>query len=57
MDAALEAYERAVAHARRAGLPHELLGWRAVARLFGTTPVSELLAWLDEHEPQRARNH
>ena len=28
VDAALESFERAAAHARRAGQPHELLGWR-----------------------------
>jgi tetratricopeptide (TPR) repeat protein len=56
MDARLEAYERAAAHARRAGLPHELLRWRAMARCFGTTPVSELLAWLDEQEAQGVRD-
>ncbi|MEP6910090.1 MAG: adenylate/guanylate cyclase domain-containing protein [Actinomycetota bacterium] len=57
MDTQLEALERAVAHARRAGLPHELLfGWRGVARLFGTTPVSELLAWLDEQREQGTWN-
>ena len=32
--------------------------WRApAARFFGTTPVSELLAWLDENEPRRGRDH
>ena len=31
-------------------------GARAV-RFFGTTPVSELLAWLDENEPREARDH
>jgi class 3 adenylate cyclase len=50
MDAALDAYERAAAHARQAGLAHDFLGWRGTARLYGTTPVSELLAWLDEQE-------
>jgi class 3 adenylate cyclase/tetratricopeptide (TPR) repeat protein len=50
MDARLEAYEQATAHARRAGLPDQLLGWRAMTRCFGTTPVSELLAWLDEQD-------
>jgi len=57
VDAALEAYERAGAHARQAGLPNELLGWRAVCRNAGTTPVSELLTWLDENEPRHGRNH
>jgi class 3 adenylate cyclase/tetratricopeptide (TPR) repeat protein len=54
MDAALEAYERAAVHGRRAGLPHELLGWRAIFRFYGTTPASALLRWLDEPE-QRGR--
>jgi tetratricopeptide (TPR) repeat protein len=52
----LDAYERAFAHAHQAGLPHQLLGWRAGARFFGATPVSELLAWLDEQEERGARN-
>ncbi|MGN6175895.1 MAG: tetratricopeptide repeat protein, partial [Streptosporangiaceae bacterium] len=56
-DAALAAYERAATHARAAGLPHELLGWRALCRAYGTTPVSELLAWLDEQEGQGRRHH
>ena len=58
MDAALEAYERAFAHARQAGhLPPESLAARAACRFFGTTPVSELLAWLDENEPRAGRDH
>ena len=55
-DAALQATERAAAHARQAGLPHELLGWRAGLRIWGTTPVSQLLAWLDENEPRAGRD-
>jgi tetratricopeptide (TPR) repeat protein len=50
MDARLEAFDQAAVHAQRAGLPRKLLGWRAGARLFGTTPVSALLAWLDEQQ-------
>jgi class 3 adenylate cyclase len=50
MDAKLEAAERAFVHAQRAGLPHLELAARASARFFGTTPVSDLLAWLDEQE-------
>jgi class 3 adenylate cyclase/tetratricopeptide (TPR) repeat protein len=58
MDTGLEAFERAVAHARRAGHePPGTLGGRAAFRFFGTTPVSELLAWLDEHEPAAGRDH
>jgi class 3 adenylate cyclase/tetratricopeptide (TPR) repeat protein len=55
IDAGLEAYERAFAHAQQAGLP-DRLGWRAAMRLVGTTPVSELLAWLDEQGERGARN-
>jgi len=57
MDAGLEAYERAAAHARQAGLPHEFVGWRGSFRFAGTTPVSGLLAWLDENEPREGRAH
>jgi class 3 adenylate cyclase len=52
MDARLDAFERAAAHARQAGLPHEFWSWRAGARFLGTTPLSELLAWLEEQEAQ-----
>jgi len=55
-DAVLEAFARAFGHARQAGLPYQLSPQRAIARLIGTTPVRELLAWLDEQtargEPQ-----
>ena len=58
MGAGLEAYERALAHARQAGhLPPQSSAARAYARFFGTTPVSELLAWLDENEPGAGRDH
>ena len=57
-DAALEADEQAFAHARQAGhLPPLVLASRSACRFFGTTPLSELLAWLDEHEPPAARDH
>ena len=38
---------------------YRLGSWRARAacRFFGTTPVSELLAWLDENEPRAGRDH
>jgi class 3 adenylate cyclase/tetratricopeptide (TPR) repeat protein len=55
-DAGLEAYERAAVHAQKAGIADEYIGWRATLRLFGTTTVSELLAWLDENEPRAGRN-
>jgi len=56
LDAGLEAYERASAHARQAGLRPEFVAWRAAFRFFGTTPVSELLAWLDEQEARGGPN-
>jgi class 3 adenylate cyclase/tetratricopeptide (TPR) repeat protein len=56
-DAALNAYERASAHAQRVGHhPSMMLGALAWCRFVGTTPVSELLAWLDEIEPGAGRD-
>jgi tetratricopeptide (TPR) repeat protein len=58
VDAALEAHEQAFAYARQAGhVPAGFWAWRAGCRFFGTTPVSELLAWLDENEPRAGRHH
>jgi class 3 adenylate cyclase/tetratricopeptide (TPR) repeat protein len=57
-DEALEAYERAVAHAERAGYPtFWLLPIRASCRFFGTTPIAEMLRWLDENESREGRDH
>jgi tetratricopeptide (TPR) repeat protein len=57
MDAGLEAFEQAATHARQAGMPHEELGWRSSMRFMGTTPVGEVLAWLDANEPREGRNY
>ena len=57
MDAGLEAFEQAATHARQAGMPHEELGWRSSMRFMGTTPVREVLAWLDAIEPREGRNY
>jgi class 3 adenylate cyclase/tetratricopeptide (TPR) repeat protein len=57
MDAWRDADERAFVHAQRAGLTHHLEMGRAMARYFGTTPVSELLAWLDEEEARGVPAH
>ncbi|HET6617761.1 MAG TPA: adenylate/guanylate cyclase domain-containing protein [Gemmatimonadota bacterium] len=58
IDAALEAYEQALTHARRAGhLPPNSFGQRAYCRFAGTTPVLELLAWLDQNEGQEGRDY
>ena len=56
--AALEAYERALAHARAAGyLPHDVLASPAAFRFFGPTPASDLLVWSDENEPAFGRDY
>jgi class 3 adenylate cyclase len=50
MDEWRDADEQAFVHAQRAGLIHHRELGRFGARSFGTTPVTELLAWLDEQE-------
>jgi tetratricopeptide (TPR) repeat protein len=58
MGVQVEVTERALAHARQAGhLPPQSIAARADGRFFGTTPASELLAWLDENEPRAGRAH
>jgi tetratricopeptide (TPR) repeat protein len=52
-DGQLDGYRKAVEHAQRAGLPHlwsELLPEVGAAMLMGSTPVPDVLAWLDEQE-------
>jgi hypothetical protein len=56
MDGWRDTYERAAMHAKRAGRPYEFLGERASGRYYGTMPVSELLAWLDERGARGARD-
>jgi tetratricopeptide (TPR) repeat protein len=56
-DAALDAYERAAAYGPAAGMTQEFLEWRAACCFYGTTPVSEVLRWLDEHQPRTGRDH
>jgi class 3 adenylate cyclase/tetratricopeptide (TPR) repeat protein len=57
MDSALDAYERAFAHARQAGhVPIGSIGSLAAYRYFGSTPASDLLQWLDENEPRAGRD-
>jgi class 3 adenylate cyclase/tetratricopeptide (TPR) repeat protein len=58
VDAALAAWEVALEHAQHAGIqPSSSLAGRSASRFFGTTPVSELLAWIDENEPRAGRDH
>ncbi len=56
MDTMVEALDRAVPHARKVGAPPILLGWRSTGRLYGTTPVSQFLTWLDEEEGRELPN-
>jgi tetratricopeptide (TPR) repeat protein len=56
MDAMGNAFERAAAHAQRAGRPYEFLPWRAAAQLEGTTPASEVVAWV-ETQHERGASH
>jgi tetratricopeptide (TPR) repeat protein len=56
-DAAFEAYERAAAHARRAGLTQEFLDWRAACCMYGTTSVPDVIAWLDEQLTRAGLDH
>ena len=56
-DSARDAYDLAALHARRAGLVDEYMGWRAICRLYGTTPIAELLAWLDANESRAGHDH
>jgi class 3 adenylate cyclase/tetratricopeptide (TPR) repeat protein len=58
VDASLEAAERASVHARQGGhAAPGSFGTLAAGRFFGTTPVQELMAWLDEHEHDHARDY
>ncbi len=56
-DSARDAYDLAALHARRAGLVDEHEGWRSICRLYGTTPVAELLMWLDANESRAGNDH
>ena len=56
MDGMVEALERAVAHVREVGSPPVFRGWIADGRLHGTTPVRDLLAWLDRQNEADSRN-
>jgi class 3 adenylate cyclase/tetratricopeptide (TPR) repeat protein len=58
-DTGLAAFERALFHARRLGLPHreyDLLAWVGSTRFHGTTPVSDLLAWFEDQAKRGVAN-
>jgi class 3 adenylate cyclase len=56
MDASRTSFEQADLHARRAGLPTQLIHLRNSARFHGTTPASEYLEWLGGLDRRDARN-
>jgi class 3 adenylate cyclase/tetratricopeptide (TPR) repeat protein len=56
LDELVEAFEAAAAHAAAAGLTFTGIGWRATGRLFGSTPVPDILAWVDRQSPTDRRN-
>jgi tetratricopeptide (TPR) repeat protein len=54
-DKALAALEKTMFQAQRTGLPH-IVAWAVpgggAARFYGTTPLTEVLTWLDQREAQ-----
>jgi class 3 adenylate cyclase/tetratricopeptide (TPR) repeat protein len=56
MDRMALAYEQAVAHAAPAG-GTALIGFQGHARFHGSTPLTELLAWLDDQDPREQRTY
>lgn len=56
MDQMAAAYEQAAAHTAPAG-GTPLVGHQGHARFHGSTPLSELLAWLDEQDPREQRTY
>jgi class 3 adenylate cyclase/tetratricopeptide (TPR) repeat protein len=52
-DVELDAYAKAITHARKSGQSHReanLLPHLCAARLFGSTPAADLLAWVEEQD-------
>jgi class 3 adenylate cyclase/tetratricopeptide (TPR) repeat protein len=56
MDRMAVAYEQAAAHAAPAG-GTALVGFQGHGRFHGSTPLTELLAWLDEQDPPEQRTY
>ena len=56
MDRLVRAYEQAEAHAGPAGLT-TLVGFQSHGRFFGSTPLSELLAWQEAQDPREQRSY
>jgi class 3 adenylate cyclase/tetratricopeptide (TPR) repeat protein len=56
LDQVTAAYDDVAEHGRGAGLPVTTAGWQATGRLVGTTPVHEMLAWIDALDSAEDRN-
>jgi class 3 adenylate cyclase/tetratricopeptide (TPR) repeat protein len=56
LDALTEAYEQAAIHAAAAGLSFTTIGWRATGRIFGSTPVPEVIDWVERQDPGEGRS-
>jgi tetratricopeptide (TPR) repeat protein len=56
MDQLVEAYAQAEAHSASAGLT-ALVGYQSHGRFFGSTPLTELLAWQAEQDPREQRGY
>jgi class 3 adenylate cyclase/tetratricopeptide (TPR) repeat protein len=56
MDSVVDAYEKAEAHAGPAGLT-ALVGYQSHGRFFGSTPLTELLAWQSEQDAREQRGY
>ena len=56
MDRLVDAYEQAEAHSGPAGLT-ALVGYQSHGRFFGSTPLTELLAWQEEQHPREQRGY
>jgi class 3 adenylate cyclase/tetratricopeptide (TPR) repeat protein len=56
MDQVAGAYERAASYDSPAGVTG-LVGYQSHARFFGSTPLTELLAWQDEQDPRERRGY
>jgi tetratricopeptide (TPR) repeat protein len=56
MDRVATAYEQALSYPGPAGLT-ALVGFQSHARFYGSTPLTELLAWQDEQDPREQRSY
>ena len=56
MDRMVAAYAEAAAHTGPAGLT-ALVGYQSHGRFYGSTPLTEFLAWQDEQDPRERRSY